>query len=897
MLPEILSSSYKRYKEDTNVFTTWLTSAAKSCGYSIKANQQKAAKLEPQSEVPKAPKLKGRERKLAREAAAQAGRSTKQAPAEKDETAGARYTISTSELLRQAEAVASWSKRAIRLPPEVQRVLERAIAARQRCADWFQKTKVENEYSSLGHLHFIEVLQRALDLLRAAPADKRATASQQTNVSPPTESIDCIADANALNNRFAALEVDEVENYDLTVSDITTSTAQSGNKKPQPTVAYDLEVDEHWEATFVVYCFFEDLHQLQNQLRKLWTSQKENAIDLITATVTTTAAFELLAQAEKGILEQYRSHFHYKRSYENLTLMIFYAESIRIGEDLGDMLHSAKALKVTPFDEFVYLPTARVLMKYASLKKVIDGAAWPPPVPPMRFNYIIDPDLLETPRMKKYEEEDKLLSQLLLDITMIDDFKRQMKQIGKKGHTELTMYGAPPVDDILSNYMRELWKAGEVSATSVFAARLWLDIIDVNQGAPNTTAILTCEGETVQSAFGFHVDDQGVLDTAEGVRWLAKDNHLLLGIHAIQQRIQTPTLHEYKRMMLDANPEQKSFSLEDPETPAEIKEELRKRMEAEGRDTSPPEPEHVENAKRMNIRMIRPNEDMNFAINYNPFLSGTIALDLMLKVEEAGIALANHHLSIFATAHLYNALRQHQLTDVHWPAMERIIDLHMVPLFAGELPRTPQAMYSRLELRIGRKYSRSVDQKQKWKMHVSANGQRLRQLLDDNVANSRVLYQLEEGVQQKMLSTERMAKQVVQSRQLSPSQFISQLSSFLPAVIPDVRVDYIKLTRTCNSLMKKVRERVLRELGILHPSLQQPGESNDHGNLYMVLAVLNDNKMAATAHEGDKSKRSEAFGGGREVGIAGKALVDYLGKHHRDETSLSESARSIEGPN
>ena len=44
----------------------------------------------------------------------------------------------------------------------------------------------------------------------------------------------------------------------------------------------------------------------------------------------------------------------------------------------------------------------------------------------MRFNYIIDPSILETPFMKKLEDEDRLLSELLLDLVLVVMLKKGM---------------------------------------------------------------------------------------------------------------------------------------------------------------------------------------------------------------------------------------------------------------------------------------------------------------------------------------------------------------------------------------------------------------------------------------------------------------------------------------
>jgi hypothetical protein len=74
MLPEVLSSSYLHYKEDTSVFTTWLSNAAQRCGYKAKAEEQKPAGSPAVAQPAKALRLKGKERKLAKQAAAEAGK-------------------------------------------------------------------------------------------------------------------------------------------------------------------------------------------------------------------------------------------------------------------------------------------------------------------------------------------------------------------------------------------------------------------------------------------------------------------------------------------------------------------------------------------------------------------------------------------------------------------------------------------------------------------------------------------------------------------------------------------------------------------------------------------------------------------------------------------------------
>ena len=70
-------------------------------------------------------------------------------------------------------------------------------------------------------------------------------------------------------------------------------------------------------------------------------------------------------------------------------------------------------------------------------------------------------------------------------------------------------------------------------------------------------------------------------------------------------------------------------------------------------------------------------------------------------MEKAGINLANHHLSIFAMAHLYNICRQTKTIQGEWPELDRIIQLHIGQLFAGQLPTRPSECHTRLSMRMG----------------------------------------------------------------------------------------------------------------------------------------------------------------------------------------------------
>lgn len=160
-----LTDTYKRCQEDTTAFTTWLGQVAQSCGWKPASKPRLTTPnlLDLAAKISKAPRLKGKDRKLAREAAklgAGGPQPTHEAPSE-------RYVVTPKTLLEQAELVAKVKKGRLKLPDGVRRVLERALETRKRCVDWFRRTDVTNRYTTTrdAHQQIIDALEEAARIL------------------------------------------------------------------------------------------------------------------------------------------------------------------------------------------------------------------------------------------------------------------------------------------------------------------------------------------------------------------------------------------------------------------------------------------------------------------------------------------------------------------------------------------------------------------------------------------------------------------------------------------------------------------------------------------------------------------------------------------------------------
>jgi hypothetical protein len=383
MVPEILAGSYQRYKSDTNVFTTWLSTTAIACGYrppkaTLQESSTASQQLPPTTQLAAAAntltlaeKLRAQAEKKARKR--EEKRSLTKVPgieAEPVAVPTTKHTVKTQELLRQAKAVAGSSK--FKVPDSIVQVVERAIRARKRCATWFQQTGVDNGFSTDGHIHFIIILEEAMKILKpgfgAAPEPMNETAKLEKakQNSPSFATASNRLDLSGLSNRFSNLDMEDPKDI---VDDSTTleqlSAVVTPTQKKSSTKAldvYELEFNDLVDRAFAVFCFFEDLHLIQDFLNESWKDYKARKIDLMTVTTVTNAAFAVARREEELVTALTMPHWEKskKLSYQALLALIFFRDSL----GKGDGITIGSSLKITPFDNFIYLPTGRTLAKF-----------------------------------------------------------------------------------------------------------------------------------------------------------------------------------------------------------------------------------------------------------------------------------------------------------------------------------------------------------------------------------------------------------------------------------------------------------------------------------------------------------------------------------------------------
>jgi hypothetical protein len=278
MLPECFIDSYKRYKADTRTIATWLTEGAEISGFTNKnsVHQANPTVINQQTKV----KLKGRARKLARDAAnaEQKTRAKKPPPPQQ-------YVVKTNDFVPMATAIASWCPPKIKPSTTILEIFRRTIAARKSCAMWYATGSDGNE----GHQHFINVLEEAFSILKPL-APKEQVDKIRTKYTPITRK-------NIPENKFDNLVLEDDD--ESASEDVTQPTSNPSPLKP-PDVTYEQDDTENEEEfRFASYCLIRDLNDLRQYLLGLWQRYQRKEVDLAVAAATTNMAMNLVRRAER----------------------------------------------------------------------------------------------------------------------------------------------------------------------------------------------------------------------------------------------------------------------------------------------------------------------------------------------------------------------------------------------------------------------------------------------------------------------------------------------------------------------------------------------------------------------------------------------------------------------
>ncbi|KAJ3154086.1 hypothetical protein HDU86_005011 [Geranomyces michiganensis] len=297
-LPGFLADRRKRYKEDTCRLAKWLATTGKQLGYNLEVKEVVETPARgPQANTQR--RLKGKARKAAHQNGGLATAVGEDASSVKEATTIHRSLLTVQQFHELAKHVAEVGAA---VPVYVVKIAERAVKVRKQCSEWFRRLlskSREKKVHDAKHWHFIGVLESVVGMLR--PLCSAATDKPAADVNDHEELA-------ATANRFAALDIEGEEDLEDDDNEATTTSLDVG--KTNVRKVYDVEEDDS-EVLFTIYCLFMDLDNIRSFLQDTWTDYKAGKIDLITASVTTNTAVEMVRDIQNELASTHASISNY----------------------------------------------------------------------------------------------------------------------------------------------------------------------------------------------------------------------------------------------------------------------------------------------------------------------------------------------------------------------------------------------------------------------------------------------------------------------------------------------------------------------------------------------------------------------------------------------------------
>ncbi|KAB8294266.1 hypothetical protein EYC80_009693 [Monilinia laxa] len=863
MLPEGLSSSYKRYKDDTNIFSTWLGQTAVKCGYkpnpsarrvfsnasatsesssystsssssifsatsatsttfistsiSNTSNISKSANLSKTSN-----RLKGKARKNAKKAKV----STSTQVLEKTVV-----IMSTRDLVEQAKVIAEHKKTAVVFPSVIHRVAERAIHARRRFLKWFQNAQSEDEEVNASHEHFIGVLETILDILTPCYESGKKENGKFGGEFKVKENLDFAT------NIFEMLDVEDIADEDLNAPELIPRRAKV-IPKSTPLETYELDTDLEIDVPFISFCFFEDLHRIQEFVKETWKSHATGDLDICTAYLLTDYAVSIVEQEENRILKSLPAHHVHADS-----TMLGIVDNIYF-PTMKHFQAPKEANDAADLENFLYYPVYQIINKTMHALQDCEPIDFPPIVPPLSlslFSKVIEGQS----NTDCIQEDDVKLTQFLLELAIHEKFQSyggfktppnefedtithslrlfiNNKVPGKSMSTAM-VFGAALLLDIWrilgdkvgDSYEKLLLKSSMIKGKTRYTSpgtmeydctrqdfiEIWQEVHNFIQHNP-----IPCMKQTWLST----ICDKETDDTAEALAW---------NIYCMQHNA---VKNDFSRLdeHLEASPKlPKGYQLCAAEV--EIMEVIK--------------------SKNLSTKWIRHSTDPTFFLRQNPLCTGLRTLELNLSSERAGLEFVLSNGTSFSIAHIYNAGKQMKYIKKEWVSLDKFIDANLHDIFTGGRPKTAHEFYTRALLGMGYSSTNLVqhrrrqgqiewrDVNEKWKQPdvsklleqaISPEGDM--NCGGDTIARS--MFRLREfALASQKLSESQAKKLSVHHR--TAIQILGELRDFLPGLMENMNIDYIGVTRKCDILMAQLHL-TLSKHGLFVPVMPHLGSEN-----------------------------------------------------------------------
>jgi hypothetical protein len=408
MLPKFLFPTYKQYKEDTQSIANWLAETARSYGYDT-AEQTPREKSKSTS--------KPKTRRQVHE----------------------QYIPRVKDYLILANYIASHLKQPTLVPPAFLNTVQRVIAARKKSNDYFRNV-LKDVGDTNGHTYFIGILEEVVTILKphSSESPKMDVGEVEAKEIP------------SLENKFETLDIEEPSDEFLNAPAIP---AEAGT----PTIKYEAEpMKGKAELCFAAFTLLSDVNQILEYLQGLWSSFKAGEVDLITASVASNSAIDLVRRMEEELTQDFPD----AQNTEKIINLLYQLRCTMLSQPPGaNPQHRHLApFNLDMYDEaqWLFLPTLTLL---SSFSNVVKHNSIPISKPGYYGKYEPLSDRTKKSNAEKFLEDKVVLIEVLADFCFLGKMTRNI-----------------PAEDELTRGVRIMVTTGKLSLWLVFAAHLFLEL-------------------------------------------------------------------------------------------------------------------------------------------------------------------------------------------------------------------------------------------------------------------------------------------------------------------------------------------------------------------------------------------------------------------------------------
>ncbi|KAL1856860.1 hypothetical protein Daus18300_010623 [Diaporthe australafricana] len=630
----ISHASYEQYKGDTEYILRWIDHTAKSCGWRRKQRRDlKADPLPLGSSTP--------------QNTTKAGGSTWERNGDKIATGPGRLKGKDRKVAKQKAASAA------------------AAAEKEK----------KDEHTRGVVLSTAEILEQA-----GLISTHLLTSKSGTSQPPPS-----------LNRYEYLIETTVQDEPEYDHGFPATSSKPSIAGSDQSAQNYHMDIKNSQENALMVFTLFTDVNNLKMEVRRLWERCFKDGADMVVATLLTAQALAFVQRSEEKALSvlpppTYREGDHkcawsHPGTYCRLLSILRDPNDTQAVLQFEDSSHTTELLGETVnINDLTFIFSARRLFDISVAEDLTSFS-------PLLTRFEHNPPALLNTDIGKVLNRDGSLCRLVHEIKRYHSL--QVPHELSHGIPELTRQLEMIRSDPITDYLLPVWTQKEVSLTSVFAAEIMVDIKEICDAFPGS--------RKYYSQIIDHYKKHLALGPAPS------RSHLLYPVHSHESPIfktacvvskdRDTTVNKLYMILI------KVSSLLAEVTGSRDERDLteaerEKAEEILKTDLAVLELEDGEWYQQTGlIDFIWPPTNDNYLFENHPIFSTMREAFLQTTTESIGIDLLNtDRIRVGAMAHIYNASRQLGIDTLQWPAMDRLIELHKIALFAGDVPNTPAAM-------------------------------------------------------------------------------------------------------------------------------------------------------------------------------------------------------------